>query len=70
VGKAGRNVSRDESRRRLPRMVMAFGQMNETPGSRFSVGHIARSLRDEAHRDVRDAARGLKTCSGAFRYPS
>ncbi|MEO8182313.1 MAG: F0F1 ATP synthase subunit beta [Deltaproteobacteria bacterium] len=40
----------------LPNMVMVFGQMNEPPGSRFRVGHVALTIseyfRDEAHRDV------------------
>ncbi len=40
----------------LPNMVMVFGQMNEPPGSRFRVGHVALTMaeyfRDEEHRDV------------------
>ena len=40
----------------LPNMVMVFGQMNEPPGSRFRVGHVALTtaeyFRDDAHRDV------------------
>lgn len=40
----------------LPNMVMVFGQMNEPPGSRFRVGHVALTLaeyfRDQEHRDV------------------
>ena len=40
----------------LPNMVMVFGQMNEPPGSRFSVGHAALTMaeyfRDDEHRDV------------------
>ncbi len=37
-------------------MAMVFGQMNESPGSRFRVGHAALTLaeyfRDDEHRDV------------------
>jgi F-type H+-transporting ATPase subunit beta len=37
-------------------MVMVFGQMNEPPGSRFRVGHVALTMaeyfRDDEHRDV------------------
>jgi len=40
----------------LPKTVMVFGQMNESPGARFRVGHAALTMaeyfRDEAHRDV------------------
>ena len=40
----------------LPNMVMLFGQMNESPGSRFRVGHAALTMaeyfRDDEHRDV------------------
>lgn len=40
----------------LPNMVLAFGQMNEPPGSRFRVGHCALTMaeyfRDDEHRDV------------------
>ena len=40
----------------LPSMVMVFGQMNEPPGSRFRVGHVALTMaeyfRDDEHRDV------------------
>ena len=40
----------------LPDMVMVFGQMNEPPGARFRVGHVALTLaeyfRDDEHRDV------------------
>jgi F-type H+-transporting ATPase subunit beta len=40
----------------LPGMVMLFGQMNEPPGSRFRVGHVALTMaeyfRDDEHRDV------------------
>lgn len=40
----------------LPHMVMVFGQMNEPPGSRFRVGHVALTMaeyfRDDEHRDV------------------
>lgn len=40
----------------LPNMVMVYGQMNEPPGSRFRVGHVALTMaeyfRDEEHRDV------------------
>ncbi len=40
----------------LPNMVMVFGQMNESPGSRFRVGHTALTMaeyfRDDEHRDV------------------
>jgi len=40
----------------LPSMVMVFGQMNEPPGARFRVGHVAMTMaeyfRDDAHRDV------------------
>ena len=40
----------------LPNMVMVFGQMNEPPGARFRVGHVALTMaeyfRDDAHRDV------------------
>jgi len=40
----------------LPQMVMIFGQMNEPPGSRFRVGHVALTMaeyfRDDEHRDV------------------
>lgn len=40
----------------LPNMVMIFGQMNEPPGSRFRVGHVALTMaeyfRDDEHRDV------------------
>ena len=40
----------------LPNMVMVFGQMNESPGSRFRVGQAALTMaeyfRDDEHRDV------------------
>jgi F-type H+/Na+-transporting ATPase subunit beta len=40
----------------LKDMVMVFGQMNEPPGSRFRVGHVALTMaeyfRDDEHRDV------------------
>jgi len=40
----------------LPNMVMVFGQMNEPPGSRFRVGHVALTMaeyfRDDQHQDV------------------
>jgi F-type H+-transporting ATPase subunit beta len=40
----------------LANMVMVFGQMNEPPGSRFRVGHVALTMaeyfRDDEHRDV------------------
>ena len=40
----------------LPNMVMVFGQMNEPPGSRFRVGHVALTMaeyfRDDEQRDV------------------
>ena len=40
----------------LPNMVMVFGQMNEPPGSRFRVVHVALTkaeyFRDDEHRDV------------------
>ncbi len=40
----------------LPNMVMVYGQMNEPPGSRFRVGHVALTMaeyfRDDEHRDV------------------
>jgi F-type H+-transporting ATPase subunit beta len=40
----------------LPHMVMVFGQMNEPPGCRFRVGHVALTMaeyfRDDEHRDV------------------
>jgi len=40
----------------LPHMVMVFGQMNEPPGSRFRVGHVALTMaeyfRDDEHKDV------------------
>ena len=40
----------------LSNMVMVFGQMNEPPGSRFRVGHVALTMaeyfRDDEHRDV------------------
>ncbi len=40
----------------LENMVMVFGQMNEPPGSRFRVGHVALTMaeyfRDDEHRDV------------------
>lgn len=40
----------------LDDMVMVFGQMNEPPGSRFRVGHVALTMaeyfRDDEHRDV------------------
>ena len=40
----------------LPNMVMIYGQMNEPPGSRFRVGHVALTMaeyfRDDEHRDV------------------
>ncbi len=40
----------------LPHMTMVFGQMNEPPGARFRVGHVALTMaeyfRDDEHRDV------------------
>jgi F-type H+-transporting ATPase subunit beta len=40
----------------LENMVMVFGQMNEPPGSRFRVAHVALTMaeyfRDDEHRDV------------------
>lgn len=40
----------------LPSMVMVFGQMNEPPGARFRIGHVALTMaeyfRDDEHRDV------------------
>lgn len=40
----------------LQNMVMLFGQMNESPGARFRVGHAALTMaeyfRDEEHQDV------------------
>ncbi|MEA3180613.1 MAG: F-type H+/Na+-transporting ATPase subunit beta [Gammaproteobacteria bacterium] len=40
----------------LPNMVMIFGQMNESPGTRFRVAHSALTMaeyfRDDEHRDV------------------
>ncbi|MGB3515260.1 MAG: F0F1 ATP synthase subunit beta, partial [Elainellaceae cyanobacterium] len=40
----------------LANTVMMFGQMNESPGARFRVGHAALTMaeyfRDDAHRDV------------------
>lgn len=40
----------------LDKTIMVFGQMNESPGVRFRVGHsamtIAEYFRDEAHQDV------------------
>jgi F-type H+-transporting ATPase subunit beta len=40
----------------LPNMVMVFGQMDEPPGSRFRVGHVALTMaeyfRDDEHHDV------------------
>ena len=40
----------------LPDMVMVFGQMNEPPGARFRIGHVALTMaeyfRDDQHRDV------------------
>lgn len=40
----------------LPNAVMVFGQMNEPPGARFRVGHVALTMaeyfRDDEHRDV------------------
>ena len=40
----------------LPDMVMVFGQMNEPPGARFRIGHVALTMaeyfRDDEHRDV------------------
>ena len=40
----------------LPNMVMVFGQMNEPPGSRFRVGHVALTMaeyfRDDQRHDV------------------
>ncbi|MFH1813215.1 MAG: F0F1 ATP synthase subunit beta [Pseudomonadota bacterium] len=40
----------------LPHMVMIFAQMNEPPGARFRVGHVALTMaeyfRDDEHRDV------------------
>ncbi len=40
----------------LDKMVMLFGQMNESPGARFRIGHSALTMaeyfRDDEHRDV------------------
>jgi F-type H+/Na+-transporting ATPase subunit beta len=40
----------------LPNMVMVFGQMNEPPGARFRIGHVALTMaeyfRDDEHHDV------------------
>ena len=40
----------------LQNMAMVFGQMNEPPGARFRVGHVALTMaeyyRDDEHRDV------------------
>lgn len=40
----------------LDNMAMVFGQMNEPPGARFRVGHVALTMaeyfRDDEHRDV------------------
>ncbi|KAF0866613.1 F0F1 ATP synthase subunit beta [Pseudomonas sp. LD120] len=40
----------------LPDMLMIFAQMNEPPGARFRVGHVALTMaeyfRDDEHRDV------------------
>jgi F-type H+-transporting ATPase subunit beta len=40
----------------LDRTIMVFGQMNESPGTRFRVGHSALTMaeyfRDDAHQDV------------------
>lgn len=40
----------------LENMAMVFGQMNEPPGARFRVGHVALTMaeyfRDDEHRDV------------------
>jgi F-type H+-transporting ATPase subunit beta len=40
----------------LKNMVMVFGQMNEPPGARFRVGHVALTMaeyfRDDEHQDV------------------
>ncbi len=40
----------------LENMVMVFGQMNEPPGARFRVGHVALTMaeyfRDDQHQDV------------------
>lgn len=40
----------------LPHMVMVFGQMNEPPGNRFRVGHVALTMaeyfRDDQKKDV------------------
>jgi F-type H+/Na+-transporting ATPase subunit beta len=40
----------------LPDMVMVFGQMNEPPGARFRIGHVALTMaeyfRDDQNRDV------------------
>lgn len=40
----------------LEKMVMVFGQMNEPPGARFRVGHVALTMaeyfRDDQHQDV------------------
>jgi len=40
----------------LKNMAMVFGQMNEPPGARFRVGHVALTMaeyfRDDEHRDV------------------
>jgi len=40
----------------LANMVMVYGQMNESPGARFRVGHTALTMaeyfRDDEHRDV------------------
>lgn len=40
----------------LPNMVMLFGQMNEPPGARFRIGHVALTMaeyfRDDEHKNV------------------
>lgn len=53
----GEELHRDmEAAGVLPNMVMVFGQMNEPPGSRFRVGHVALTMaeyfRDDERRDV------------------
>jgi F-type H+-transporting ATPase subunit beta len=50
----------------LRNMVMVFGQMNEPPGARFRVGHVAQPTRvngqglteHELHAEIRDTAQG------------
>ncbi|MEW6982210.1 F0F1 ATP synthase subunit beta [Colwelliaceae bacterium 6471] len=53
----GEELYRDmQAAKVLNNMVMVFGQMNESPGARFRVGHAALTMaeyfRDDEHRDV------------------